>query len=116
MAEFFSRPVPRILEKGSLVTVAPFEVLEADERMRPVAEKWKDNWLAGRAAQETGTPEALEEALHLLTLSARSFPDSWVARDCHARRAEILRALGRVEEATVERLRVEEHYVPLEEE
>ena len=116
LAGFFSEPIPPILEKGLLVTVEPFEVFEEDERTRSIAKKWKENWLAGRAAQEAGTPEALKEALHLFTLSARSFPDSWIARDCHLRRAQILNALGRREEAATERLRAEEHYVPLGEE
>ena len=81
-----------------------------------MALKWKENWLAGRAAQEAGTPEMLQEALDLFTLSARAFPDSWIAGDCHARRAQILDALGCNQEATMERIRAEEHYVVIEEE
>ena len=113
LTTFFSHPIPPILDKGSLVTVEPFAVFEEDERTRIVAVKWKENWLAGRAAQEAGTPGALKEALDLFTLSARSFPDSWVAGDCHARCAQILDALGSSEEATMERLRAEEHYVAI---
>ena len=113
LTTFFSHPIPPILDKGSLVTVEPFAVFEEDERTRIVAVKWKENWLAGRAAQEAGTPEAAKEALDLFTLSARSFPDSWVAGDCHARCAQILDALGSSEEATMERLRAEEHYVAI---
>jgi len=116
LAGFFSVSIPSILEKGSLLIVKPFKVFEEDERTRQVALKWKENWLAGRAAQEAGTPEELNQALHLFTLSARSFPDSWVARDCHVQRAQILDALGRREEAAMERLRAEEHYVAIEEE
>ena len=113
LTAFFSEPIPPILEKGSLVNIEPFEVFEEDERTKPVALEWQENWLAGRVAQETGTTEALDEALHLFTLSARSFPDSWIAGDCHARRAQVLEALGRPEEAEMARLRAEEHYVPL---
>jgi N-acetylmuramoyl-L-alanine amidase len=116
LADFFSQPVPPILDKGSLVTVEPFQVFEEDERTRIVALKWKENWLAGRAAQEVGTPEALEEALDLFTLSARSFPDSSIAGDCHARRGQILDALARSGEAAMERTRAREHYLTLEEE
>ena len=115
LTAFFSRPIPPILDQGSVVTIEPFPVLEEDERTRAIAVKWKENWLAGLAAQEAGTPEALAEALDLFTLSARSFPDSWVAGDCHARRAEILDALGHTDEAAMERIRSEEHYVALEE-
>ena len=114
LTEFFSHPIPSIHHKGSLVTVEPFEVLEEGGRMDPVALRWKENWRAGREAQDKGTPEALGQALELFTLSARSFPDSWLAGDCHARRAQILDALGRHEEATMERLRAKEHYVSLE--
>lgn len=113
LTTFFSNPIPPILDKGSLVTVEPFQVFEEDERTRAIALKWKENWLAGLAAQEAGTPEALAEALDLLTLSARSFPDSWVAGDCHARRAQILDVFGNSEEAEMERRRAEEHYVPI---
>lgn len=114
LAEFFSHPIPPILDKGSLVTVEPFAVLEEDERTRLVALKWKENWLAGRAAQKAGTPKLLQEALDLFTLSARSFPDSWVAGDCHSRRALILETLGNNEEAAMARTRAKEHYVAIE--
>jgi N-acetylmuramoyl-L-alanine amidase len=113
LAEFFSRPIPEILDKGSLVAIEPFDVLQEDDRTRDVARKWMENWQAGRKAQDEGTPEAFEEALELFTLSARSFPDSWIAGDCHLRRAEILVALGHPEEAAMARLRADEHYVPL---
>jgi N-acetylmuramoyl-L-alanine amidase len=112
LTEFFSRPIPQILDKGSLVTIEPFEVLEEGGRMNSVALEWKENWRAGQSAQEKGTPEALEEALQLLTLSARSFPDSWIAGDCHLRRAQIFDALDRHDEAAMARLRAKEHYVP----
>ena len=62
-----------------------------------------------------GTPETLSRALELFTLSARSFPDSWVAGDCHARRAQILDALGNSDEAAMERTRAHEHYVAIAE-
>jgi N-acetylmuramoyl-L-alanine amidase len=114
LAEFFSHPIPEILDKGSLVTIEPFEVLEEDDRTREVARLWMENWRAGQDAQEKSTPEALEEALQLFTLSARSFPDSWIAGDCHSRRAQIFDALERPEEAAMARLRAKEHYVALE--
>lgn len=113
LTEFFSHPIPEILDKGSLVTVEPFEVFEQAKRMSPEALQWKENWLAGCGAQEEGTPEALERALQLLTFSARSFPDSWIAGDCHTRRAQIFETLGRPDEAATARLRAKEHYVSL---
>ena len=114
LTDFFSHPVPPILEKGSLVTIEPFEVFEEDDRTREVARHWHENWIMGLAEQKKGDPEALEHALRLFTLSARSFPDSWVAGDCHARRGEILESLGRPEEAAMERLRYQQHYIRVE--
>ncbi len=116
LSDFLSRPVPPILEKGSLVTVEPFEVFQEAERMRPEIRQWYENYLAGLAAQDLGTSEALDRALQLFTLSARSFPDSWIARDCHLHRAEILETLDRLEEAAMARLRAKEHYVMFEQE
>jgi N-acetylmuramoyl-L-alanine amidase len=113
LADFFSHPIPPILDKGSLVTVEPFPVFEEDERTRAIAVQWKENWQAGVEAQSIGTPEALNRALELFTLSAQSFPDSWVAGDCHARRAQILEALGNSDEAAMERIRAREHYVAI---
>jgi N-acetylmuramoyl-L-alanine amidase len=114
LTEFFSHPIPKILDKGSLVTVEPFEVLEEDDRTREVARMWMKNWRTGQQAQAKGTPEALEEALELFTVSARSFPDSWIAGDCHVHRAQIFEALNRPEEAAMARLRAKQHYVSLE--
>lgn len=113
LTDFFSHPIPPILDKGSMITVEPFPVFEEDDRTRAIAVQWKENWMAGVAAQSVGTPEALNQALELFTLSARSFPDSWVAGDCHARRAQILDALGNSDEAAMERTRAREHYVAI---
>lgn len=55
----------------------------------------------------------LEEAFALFTHSARSFPESPLARDCHLQRAVILERLGRHAEAAVEQKRAAEWYVPL---
>ena len=46
LTEFFSDPIPGILDKGSLVTLEPFEVLQEDERTRSVALDWERNWRA----------------------------------------------------------------------
>jgi N-acetylmuramoyl-L-alanine amidase len=107
LAEFFSRPIPPILDKGSLVRLEPFEVLQEDDRTRAIALDWRTNWHSGVRAQEEGDHD---QALDLFTISARSFPDSWLAGDCHRRRAEILEAMGRTGEATIARLRANEHY------
>jgi hypothetical protein len=55
----------------------------------------------------------LRKALNLFTLSAKSFPDSYVARDCHLHRAELFEKLNEPEKAKEERKRVQEFYVNL---
>jgi N-acetylmuramoyl-L-alanine amidase len=110
---FFAEPGLPIKEKYSTGQVPPFEVFQEADRMNEEAERWKVNYLRALELMEAGTPGALAEAYELFTLSARSFPDSWVARECHRHRAEILEALGRHEEAEQEGRRVREFYVPV---
>jgi N-acetylmuramoyl-L-alanine amidase len=111
LVAFFAEPGLPIEEKYSTGQVPPFQVFQEADRMNEEAERWKENYLLGLELMEAGTPGALAEAYELFTLSARSFPDSWVASDCHRHRAEILEALGRYEEAEQERRRVQEFYV-----
>ena len=59
-------------------------------------------------------PGSLKKAYELFTRSARSFPDSPVARLCHAYRAEILDKTGNAKEALQEKKRVNEFYISLE--
>ena len=40
----------------------------------------------------------LNQAYELFTRSARSFPDSWVAKECHEYRSAILLKMGKVKE------------------
>jgi hypothetical protein len=54
---------------------------------------------------------ALTQAFELFTRSARSFPDSYVAAQCHTYRAAILQRMGKTEEAAQEERRVKERYV-----
>ncbi|MGM0668422.1 MAG: N-acetylmuramoyl-L-alanine amidase family protein [Gemmatimonadota bacterium] len=114
LEEFFSEPLLPIAEKYSSGRVPPFDVFQEAERMSEEARRWKENYLGALELLEEDAPETRAEAYELFTLSARSFPDSWVARDCHRHRAELLEEMGRVEEAEQERLRVREFYVPVD--
>jgi len=109
--DFLARPVPPLEEVGSRVDLAPFEVLREGERMGPEALRWREAFAEARVLIEGGDPGALEEAYDRLTLSARAFPDSPIAGECHRLRAAILARQGRSEEAERERLRSVEHYV-----
>ena len=114
LEDFFSDPVPPIAEKYSTGRVEPFETVQEEERMSPEALAWHENFERARELMEQGDTQALQEALDLFTLSARSFPDSFVARDCHRLRADILEVLGRADEGEMERRRVQEFYIPVE--
>jgi len=115
LEDFFAGPSLPIVEKYSTGQVPRFDVLQEAERMSEEARLWRDNYLEGLALLETPSPEARAAAYDLFTSSARSFPDSWVARDCHHHRAELLEAMGKGDEAAQERRRVEEFYVPVPE-
>jgi hypothetical protein len=114
LEDFFSQPLLPISEKGSRVTVDPFEVFQEADRMRPEALAWRENHARATELFRIGTPAALVEAYELFTLSARAFPDSPVAGDCHWRRALVLERQGWGEQALHERTRVAEHYVKVE--
>lgn len=107
---FFAQPPLPIRPRGAVATVTPFEVFQESERMRPEAQQWRENFEVGRQLVALSGLEAVERGLSLLLLSARTFPDSPVARECHLAMAEALDKLGRPDEAAMERLRVREHH------
>ena len=108
---FFSKPIPKIMPKNSLVTVPPFVVFEEAARMNEIARRWHQDFLDGQALMKNTDTTSLRQAYDLFTRSARSFPDSYVAADCHANRAILLRLMGKKEEAIAEEKRVREFYV-----
>ena len=109
--DFLARPIPPIEEVGSRVELPPFEVFRESERMRPEALRWREAFTEARELMPRGEPGALEQAYERLTLSARAFPDSPIAGECHRLRGEILARQGRLDEAERERRRSAEHYV-----
>ena len=111
MEDFLARPIPPIEEEGSRVDLPPFEVFRESERKKPEARRWREAFAEARELIVRGDPEALEQAYDRLTLSARAFPDSPIAGECHRLRAAILLQQGRPEEAERDRLRSVEHYV-----
>jgi N-acetylmuramoyl-L-alanine amidase len=108
---YFSVSHPPILEKNSQVQLTPFAAFQEAERMNPVALQWKADFEEGKKLFEKGDSASLTQALELFTRSAKSFPDSYVAAQCHSYRAAILRKSGKPEEAIQEELRVKERYV-----
>src|SRR5690606_21792392 len=96
-----------ILEKSEPELIPVFEVLQEAERMKPEALLWHQDFEEAKALMEKGDKSSWEKAYDLFTRSARSFPDSYVAGDCHRYRINLLEKLGRNEEAAQERQRLE---------
>jgi len=114
LEEFFAAEIPPIAEVGARVDLPPFAVLEGGERMEEEALAWRRLFLRGSELMKSGDQASLEEALDLFTRSARAFPDSSVAQQCHRYRVALLVLLGREVEAEVEARRAEEYYVAVE--
>ena len=100
----------KIAEKEDPSSVVPFEVFQEADRMKPEAKMWKANFLKGKRLLKKGGEARLVEAFDLLTLSARSFPDSYVAKECHELRLEILRRQGETEAVEMEKKRIRFFY------
>jgi N-acetylmuramoyl-L-alanine amidase len=111
LEDFFSLPHSAILRKNSQVQIVPFTVLQEAERMHPDALRWLSDFEEGKKLLQKGDTSSLTQALTLFTRSARSFPDSYVAAQCHTYRAAILHRMGKPAEALQEEIRVKERYV-----
>ena len=111
LEKFFSKPAPPIHDKKIPALLPVFKVLEEAERMQPDALKWREDFEEGKKLMRKKDTASLRKAYDLFTRSARSFPDSYVAQDCHRYRAAILGRLGQDKEAAEEKLRAKEFYV-----
>jgi len=111
LEDFFSEPTPPIGEKFSLVKVPPFPVFQEADRKKPEAKLWREDFEKGEHLMKEGDRASLEKALFHLDRSARSFPDSPVARKCHEHRARVLELLDRPDDAAGEKNRVKEFYI-----
>lgn len=94
--------------------IPPFKVFQEAERMKPEAKLWKENYQSGVRLMEKGDKASFEKAFDMFTLSARAFPDSYLAGECHLKRAILLEKLGKVEESKQEMIRYKEYYVRVE--
>ncbi|MCD6384652.1 N-acetylmuramoyl-L-alanine amidase [Candidatus Sumerlaeota bacterium] len=114
LERFFSLPPLPIKKKYSIVKLPGFPVLQEADRMNKIALRWLQDFKDGKRLLRNPTPESIQKAYNLFTRSARSFPDSWVARECHLYRAQLLEKMGRQKEAEQEYRRVKEYYVSVE--
>lgn len=111
---FFAKPVIAIAAKNSKVPVIPaFKVFQEAERMTPIARRWRQDFEEGRVFMMKKDTALLRESYELFTRSARSFPDSYVAGQCHQNRSVLLRKLGKAVQAGQEDQRFREYYVPV---
>ena len=111
MEGFFKQPVPQIKEKKITPALTPFKVFEEAARMTPIAKEWRNDYHTALKLQRAKDTTSLNQAYELFTRSARSFPDSYLAGSCHRYRAELLKRLGRNQEAVMEKTRAKEFYV-----
>jgi N-acetylmuramoyl-L-alanine amidase len=111
---FFSKPAPGIAPKNSRVTLPPFKVLQEAERVDGTALRWHEDFIKAIGLMKSKDEAMLQEAYELFTRSARSFPDSYVAAQCHLNRARLLKKLGNRKEARQEKKRAKEFYVALD--
>jgi hypothetical protein len=79
--------------------------------MHPDALRWLQDFEEAKKMLTKGDTVVLTRAFELFTRSAKSFPDSYVAAQCHAYRATILHKKGMEAEARQEELRMKERYV-----
>lgn len=107
---FFSKPVPPIFPKTQSKFPPQFQTLQEAERMSPVARRWMQDFLDAKTLMKGKDAASWQKAYDLFSQSAKSFPDSPVAAECHKHRAVLLRKLGRIQEAIQEETRVREFY------
>ena len=100
----------KIKEKKIPTELPIFPVLEEADRMKPEALLWLNDFETAKELQKKNDTTSLRIAYDLFTRSARSFPDSWVAKACHENRSSILKQLGRSKEAKEESIRAREYY------
>lgn len=108
--KFFSRPHSKIKDKKIPGQIPPFKVLEEADRMKPEALNWLNDYETGKQLFVKKDTASLKKAYELFTRSARSFADSWVAKECHEYRSAILKKLKRVKESKEEAIRAKEFY------
>lgn len=113
LESFFATDIPPIHKTDSKVQVKPFRVFQEAERMNPAARQWKSNFIEGHRLYQKGDSLSLQKAMDFFTTSARSFPDSWLARTVHRFRAKIYEAWEKKKEQQQTETSVAEYYVPL---
>jgi N-acetylmuramoyl-L-alanine amidase len=108
--KFFSHPHPAVKEKKIPDELPVFEVYQEADRMKPEALLWFEDFESAKSLVNKKDTASLHKAYELFTRSAKSFPDSWVAKQCHEYRSAILLRLNKIKEAKEEATRAKEFY------
>jgi len=112
LVAYFRQPIPPIHKQYMIAQkLSPFQGLQEAERMSPEAKAWYEDYQRGLALMKSDRAADWKQAYDYFTRSARSFPDSYVAGDCHKQRAILLRRLGNLKEAEEESARASEFYL-----
>jgi len=107
---FFKGTIPKISPKIASDFPPQFATLQEAERMSPLAKRWLQDFNEAKELMKSKDKEVLQKAYDLFTQSARSFPDSYVAAQCHKNRVILLKKLGKPDEAMQEEKRVSEFF------
>ena len=107
---FFKGTIPQISPKIASDFPPQFATLQEAERMSPLAKRWLQDFNEAKELMKSKDKEVLQKAYDLFTQSARSFPDSYVAAQCHKNRVILLKKLGKPDEAMQEEKRVSEFF------
>ena len=107
---FFKGTIPQISPKIASDFPPQFATLQEAERMSPLAKRWLQDFNEAKELMKSKDKEVLQKAYDLFTQSARSFPDSYVAAQCHKYRVILLKKLGKPDEAMQEEKRVNEFF------
>lgn len=108
--KFFKKENQIISQKTPSKFPPQFATLQEADRMSAIAKRWYQDYLDGKVLMKKNDAASQQKAYELFTQSARSFPDSYVAAQCHKFRAVILRKQGKTDEADKEEIRVREFY------
>ena len=108
LEDFFAEEIPPIEKKYSLYQLPTFRAFQEAERMRPEARLWRQDFETGKQWLREGQADS---AYFYLTRSARSFPDSYLAREVHLLRGAALEKMDSIDASQEARLRVAEFYV-----
>ncbi len=113
LKNFFALKKLPIIDKSFEIQLPPFPVLQESDRMNPLALLWQDDFYLAKSLLNFHQKDSLQKSLDLFSRSISSFPDSWLARDAHIYRAEILEKQQKLNEAQLAKKRVDEYYIRL---